>query len=356
MTKSKTPKSIKNPLPPITLNLEGFHRNLRREGTPDRVYFFEHGVADNIQQELHERFGIWDHIDPGSPSAGWDKAIATHRFLGHEYFRVFPEGARLVAPRHHGEWTNQGKGVITCMEEFEAYPWPDPENADLSVLDYYEQVLPPDMRVFHVVDLWEVVRDMMGFETMCFAIYENPELVHNLFDRVGGFIFSVLDKCLKYQCYGATYLADDLGYKTSLMISPDHVRQFILPWHKKLAELTHRHGKLFFFHSCGQIYSIIDDFIDIVKIDAKHSFEENVLPVEEVKKLYGKRMTLLGGIDVDLLARSDPDTIRKKTRLVLDICQPGGGYFLGAGNWVTSYIPLDNYLAMLKEGREFRMS
>ena len=29
----------------------------------------------------------------------------------------------------------------------------------------------------------------------------------------------------------------------------------------------------------------------------------------------------------------------------------GGGNFLGSGNWVTSYIPLENYLAMLDEAR-----
>ncbi len=340
-------------LSPIELNLEGFHQNLRREGTPDRVYFFEHGVADNLQESLNEQFQIWKNIDPGTPTAEWDRAIATHRFLGHEYFRVFPEGARLVAPRHHGEWTHQGKGVISNREEFEAYPWPDPENADLSVLDYYEDALPADMRVFHVVDLWEVVRDMMGFETICFAMFENPELVEALFRKAGTFLEAVIARCLKYECYGAVYLADDLGYKTSLMISPGQIRQFILPWHKKLADLTHKHGKFFFFHSCGQIYSIIDEYIDYVRIDAKHSFEENVLSVEGVKKRYGNRMTLLGGMDVDALARWDPDSIRQKTTQILEVCQPGGGYFLGVGNWVTSYIPLENYLAMLQAGREF---
>ena len=164
---------------------------------------------------------------------------------------------------------------------------------------------------------------------------------------------AILNKCFKYKCYGATYLGDDLGYKTSLMISPEQIRQFIFPWHQKLADISHKNGKYFFFHSCGQVYSIIDDYIDKILIDAKHSFEENVLPVEDVKKRYGKRMTLLGGIDVDILARSDPESIRRKTIQVLEVCQPGGGYFLGAGNWVTSYIPLDNYLAMLKAGRLF---
>lgn len=346
-------KNRKLSLPRVKLDIDGFHRNIRREGTPDRVYYFEHGVADNIQEALNDRYDIWKGINPGSKTANWDRAIAMHRFIGHEYFRVFPKGARVIAPRITGEWSYEGKGTISDWKEFEAFPWPDPDNADLSVLDYYEKVLPPDMRVFHVIDLWEVVRDMMGFETICFAIYENPDLVKAMFDKVGIFLEIVLGKCLQYKCYGATYLSDDLGYKTSLMISPEHIHQFIMPWHRRLADLTHSHGKLFFFHSCGQIYDIIDEYIDNIKIDAKHSFEENILPVEEVKQRYGKRMTLLGGIDVDMLARSESDSIRRKVLQVLEKCQHGGGYFLGGGNWITNYIPVDNYLAMLMAGREF---
>jgi len=337
----------------VQLDLEGFHRNLRREGTPDRVYYFEHGMADNMQAALADRFGLWNSIDPDSPTAEWDRMTAVYRFLGHEYFRVFPPGARIIAPRKEGEWTNERKGAIATREEFEAYTWPDPAAADLSVLDYYDHALSPDMRVFHVVDLWEVIRDSMGFETICFAFYEDPDLVADFFEKIGSFLEAVLDRCLRHRCYGAIYLADDMGYKTSLMISPELIRKYILPWHRRLTALAHRHGKFFFLHSCGQMYSLMDEYIDDVKIDAKHSFEEVILPVQEVKKRYGDRLTLLGGMDVDFLSRAEPEAIREKTRAMIEACQPGGGWFLGSGNWVTEYIPMENYLAMLQEARAF---
>jgi uroporphyrinogen decarboxylase len=40
-------------------------------------------------------------------------------------------------------------------------------------------------------------------------------------------------------------------------------------------------------------------------------------------------------------------------RDTLEKCHKGGGYCLGTGNSVANYIPLENYLAMLDEGREF---
>ena len=62
---------------------------------------------------------------------------------------------------------------------------------------------------------------------------------------------------------------------------------------------------------------------------------------------------LIGGLDVDFLCRAEEPAIRARVRETLDTCLPGGGYCLGTGNSVANYIPLDNYLAMLDEGRKF---
>jgi uroporphyrinogen decarboxylase len=58
-------------------------------------------------------------------------------------------------------------------------------------------------------------------------------------------------------------------------------------------------------------------------------------------------------MDIDFLCRSDEKAIRARVREVLDRCLPGGGYCLGTGNSVTNYISIDNYLAMLDEGRRY---
>lgn len=68
----------------------------------------------------------------------------------------------------------------------------------------------------------------------------------------------------------------------------------------------------------------------------------------------GDRIALLGGLDVDFLCRADEAAVRRRTREALDVCQPGGGYCLGTGNSVANYVPPDNYLAMLGEGRRYR--
>jgi uroporphyrinogen decarboxylase len=341
-------------LAPLEPDLDGFMKTMRREGTPDRVHYFEHGIAEPVQRAIAERHGVWDGIGGGGPRAAWDRAAALHRFLGHEFFRVFPPNARLEAPKVDGRWTNASTGVVRTWDDVERLDWPGPEAADLSVLEHYEYALPESMRVFHVVDVWEVVRDTMGFENVCVALCEQPDLVEALLARVGAFVEAVTRACCDFRCYGGVYLGDDLGHKTGLMIGPEAVRAHILPWHRRIAAIVHEHGKLFLFHSCGRMYDLMDDYIDDAGIDAKHSFEDAILPVTEAKRRYGARVSLLGGIDVDLLARGDEAAIRAKVRATLDVCQPGGGYFLGSGNWVTEYVGPENYLVMLDEARRWR--
>lgn len=338
---------------PVAPDWAGMLKNLRREGTPERVYYFEHGIADNVMSGIAGRFDLWGGFPRDDLACDLERRLVVHRFLGHELFRVFPPGARMVAPKRQGEWAEEGKGAVTTWAEFESYPWQRPDDADLSVMERLETIRPDNMRAFHVLDIWEVVRELVGFEALCFALYESPDLVEAVFNKVGGFAESIARSLCDFETLGAIYLADDLGHRTGLMISPDQIRRHVLPWHRRIAALAHEKGKLLLFHSCGDMYALIDEYIDDVRIDAKHSFEDNVVPVTEAKRRYGDRLTLLGGIDVDLLARGEGGAIREKAREVLGICHPGGGYFLGSGNWVTAYVPLDSYLVMLDEGRRF---
>ncbi len=56
---------------------------------------------------------------------------------------------------------------------------------------------------------------------------------------------------------------------------------------------------------------------------------------------------------MDFLCHSSPEQVRARVRLTLDYCLPGGGYVLGTGNSVANYIPIENYLSMLDEGRNY---
>jgi uroporphyrinogen decarboxylase len=337
--------------PTVNPDWEGLLRNIRREGTPKRVYFFEHGIDRSMQAALAERFDLWRTIPENYPHVAALRTMHVHHFLGMEMMRIFPPGGRILAPTVSGGWAQEHRGPIGSWAELETYPLKRAEDADLSVLDFLDREMPETMRAFHVVSVWEAARDLMGFEQICLNLIEQPDLVEALLERITLFLEAVLRPCCDHPSFGAVYVADDLGYKTALMLSPELIRRYILPRHQRLADLAHAKGKLFFLHSCGQVYELVNDFIQKLRLDVKHSFEDAVMPITEAKRRYGTQMSLLGGMDVDLLARADERTIRERTRHILEVCQPGGGFCLGSGNGVTSYIPLDNDLAMHDEAR-----
>jgi uroporphyrinogen decarboxylase len=167
-------------------------------------------------------------------------------------------------------------------------------------------------------------------------------------DRIGQIIYDAFETFCGMDAIFAIWLGDDMGFKTATLISPDHLREFILPWHRKYAELAHQTGRLFLLHSCGHVEAIMPDLIEDVGIDAKHSFEDVIVPVDEFSRRWGDRVAVLGGIDVDLLSRGSTEQVRERTRQVIEACAGHGGYGCGSGNSVTNYVSPANYLAMVE--------
>ena len=69
----------------------------------------------------------------------------------------------------------------------------------------------------------------------------------------------------------------------------------------------------------------MDDVIEI-GFDGKHSFEDKIMPVEQVFQRWGDRIALLGGVDMDLLVRGSQDDVRRRPREILQI---GSAFILG---------------------------
>jgi len=117
-----------------------------------------------------------------------------------------------------------------------------------------------------------------------------------------------------------------------------------------MTDTAHAAGKPFILHSCGQLEAVYDDLIDFCKIDAKHSFEDQIMPVAQFKRRYGGRVTPLGGLDVDVICRGTQEEVRRYAREHIAECFKDGFWALGTGNSLTDYMPVDNYLAVIDEG------
>ena len=354
----------------VTPDWQALHDCIMRKGTPARVHHIELFLDMEIRDALCERFGIADDLDENDPFFDLKREVALQRFLGYDYVRcgiddlVMPLVDRLTAEDTAAlqktggrQYQEEHRGPITTWEEFESYPWPDAEPLCTRSLEWYEENLPEDMCILggltgHFAEFLSI---LMGYETLCYALADNRGLVEAISRRLTEMYEKVTLRVLEFERVKFIWGSDDMGFKTATLVSPDDLREFVLPGHKRLAELTHQAGRPYLLHSCGNLEAIMDDLVNDVGIDAKHSFEDTIEDVVDVKERYGDRIAVLGGIDVDFLCRASESEIRERVRNTLDACMPGGGYCLGSGNSVANYIPVDNYLAMLDEGRKFEL-
>jgi uroporphyrinogen decarboxylase len=247
-----------------------------------------------------------------------------------------------------GKSVSMNEGVqITDWDSFKNYPWPDPGTADYSILHDAETILPHKMRII-IEAPWGIIENItsfFGYENLCLLIYDNPELIKAVCDAVGERLLEYYRICLAYNSVGGIIYNDDWGFTSGTMFSPAFFHEYIFPWVKKYTSLAHDKGKPAIIHSCGKLDALMDIIIDDLKFDAKHSFEDKIMPIEEAYKKYGNRIALLGGIDVDFVCRASKEEIYARSKNMLGLGKTG--YALGTGNSVPYYVPAENYFTMI---------
>ena len=317
---------------------------------PERPTLFEFGINNRIIGRLSGEY----NEDTSSRIAPFSRLIKAFTNAGYDYTTIsgwrtntlnFPKG---IAEQKESRSQNTGS-IITSRESFEKYDWPDPEKGDYDIYYDLRNELPDGMKLVASGNggLLENVTDLVGFENLCLMSLMDETLTTDIFDAVGSRLLRFYEIVSSIETIGACIVNDDWGFKTQTILSPEMLRRWIFPWHKKMVEAIHKSGKPAILHSCGQIKSVMDDIIDDMKYDAKHSFEDQITPVETALDLWGDRIAILGGIDMDFLASSTPAEISQRSKAMLEKGLIKGGYALGSGNSIPEFIPDENYLAMI---------
>lgn len=270
---------------------------------------------------------------------------------GHAANFGFPREAQ-----HSGKSVSINEGTaISDRASFEIYPWMDPDKCDYSKLAKMEGQMPDKMKFIAMGPggVLENVTWLIGYDNMCYMLYEDPELLQDVFDKVGSSMLRYYENALEYDVVGGIISNDDWGFNTQTFLSTADMRKYVFPWHKKIAEAAHKKGKIAILHSCGYMGAVFDDIIDDMKFDAKHSYEDNIFSVEKSYEKWGDRIAILGGLDLNYLISSTPEEITERSRKLLDHTMKKGGYALGSGNSVCFYLPRDKVIAMMNVANNY---
>lgn len=329
---------------------------------PERLPLYEHSIDDSImEQVLGTSFA-------GLCATGKKQDLSEYfahycRFFEEMTYDVVSFEVTITSILPDGGAIHGGKpGPIQNRSDFERYPWNDLprlfwEAAD-PMFDALADNMPAGMKAVGGVGngVFEISEDLVGLEYLPFMQVDDPELYTDVYKKIGDLMCTIWSEFLKrYKpVFAAGRMGDDLGFKSSLLTNPSTLREHVFPEYKRVIDLVHRSGLPFLFHSCGCIFEVMDDIVGL-GIDAKHSNEDSIAPFDRWIEDYGQQIGLLGGFDLDFLCSKSPDD------LYAGVVEQGQhfrssalGYALGSGNSIPDYIPVDNYLAMIRAAQDIR--
>jgi len=333
---------------------------------------FAHEEPDRVPAWCGSSVEFWEKA---KRQLGLDDEDLLVRF-GDDFRRVFaryagpqfplPEGAtyRTVfgVDRHgmgYGQPMSHPLAGATLAQVHE-YAWPDPEWMDVSAIRdeaarYAGQyaILGGDWSPF-----WHDAIDLLGMENLLIQMYEGPELVDALLQHLVDYYAAVSTRIFEAasDVIDIFFIGNDFGSQTGPLLGEKLFRRFMLPHLERLTRLGHSCGLKVMLHCCGGFAQLIPAMIEI-GLDALHAVQPSCrgMDLARLKADFGKKIVFNGAIDSHhVLIEGTPDFVNAKTREVLDIMKPGGGYIAGASHdTILEETPVENVLAMFDAIREY---
>lgn len=196
---------------------------------------------------------------------------------------------------------------------------------------------------FDVTHSW-----MMGTENTLIAMMEEPELVEDMFD-------TYLSRCetLFSRVWDAGYhfdeifWYDDMGYKGTTFFSPNMYRSMLQPYHKRAVDWAHNRGIYAQLHSCGDVMTLLPDIV-ATGVDALNPLEVKAgMDAFKIKKEYGDRLVLHGGINAVLW--NDKDAILEEIDRKVPVLKENGGFIFSSDHSIPNSVSLENMKAIVEE-------
>ncbi len=254
----------------------------------------------------------------------------------------------------------------TTIEDIEAYPgWPD--TSDRTRVGHVKETarrLAGQNEYAIMATPWllfpfERALVMQGMDVFLLNIALYPEFARALLHKITEVCKSLMGPFLEElgDNVDIIKIGDDLGTQDRLMISPKMYREILKPLHSDFIQFIKERTKAkIFFHTDGDVFELIDDFIEI-GVDILNPIQTSagkMSDLEGLKKRYGKNIVLCGGIDTHrVLPLGTPETVREEVRRVMKILGPGGGFMVAAVHTIMNDVPPENVVAMVDAVEEF---
>lgn len=192
------------------------------------------------------------------------------------------------------------------------------------------------------------LRSLIGPEDLLYMFYDDPALIHDCMGAWLDLADSVMSQHQQHVTLDELFFAEDICYKNGPLISPDMMREFLLPYYGELIENIRRRQ----IDGTRHLYIQIDtdgNAVPVIPVygeigmDAMSPFEvASGCDVVAIGKEYPD-LAIFGGIDKQILAKSK-QAIDREIERVLPAMRERGGYIPTCDHGVPEEVPYENYI------------
>ncbi len=195
--------------------------------------------------------------------------------------------------------------------------------------------------------------ELRGADNVCIDLYEDPDYYHQLMEYLTESIIQRMKAWRKYTGQPEITKAFGFADDSIMLLSEEMYREYVLPYHKKMAHALSTMEERGGVHLCGDATRHFKTLRDELKI---YSFDTG-FPVDHkaVCEELGEEVTIQGGPRAQLIHQGTPEEIEAESKRILEAVKPVSRRFIFRdGNDIPPYTPLKNiqalYDACLKYG------
>lgn len=267
--------------------------------------------------------------------------VGVHEDWGTETFRDFWGAIHTQPPDSTVQLVEP---IANTPEALKAWQPPDVSSFDKSQVKRWKDST--DLFIMATLNAgFDLGYELLGFEQFMMWTVQARDTMRGYYEKL---IETNLNLAIMSADAGADaiLIADDLAFNTGTFVDPTYLRSDYFPLLKQMISEIKKRGLPVFFHSDGDLRTVIPDLIDC-GIDVLQSCDPNAnMDIPTLKGEYGKALAFMGNIDVDLLANGTAVEVEHTTRNLIRDARGGGGFILGTSNVVASYCQPENLRAM----------
>jgi len=198
--------------------------------------------------------------------------------------------------------------------------------------------------------LFEKAWFLRGMENLLVDMSQHPAYCEALFERIVTADLALLEMMLSAEVDGVL-LGCDWGSQKALLMGPNHWRRYIGPRHARMFRLIREAGKCAFLHSCGNIFAVLPDVVEM-GVQVLNPVQPECMDIGAIKQRFGADLAFWGGISTQqTLPLGTPEEVRREVREVAALLGAGGGYILSPAQSLQDDVPLENCLALIEEAQ-----